>query len=118
MNLSDIIQSISVWGDTLEPHIKISDTYKHWVSIEDLKRCFICASNHGKIYLKHEQPNPEPPIHPNCRCSIEPMQSILAGTATIKGTNGADWHLINSGELPNYYISKTEALNQGWRQGK
>lgn len=118
MSLSDIIQSISIWGDTLEPKIKTSNTYKHWVSIEDLKRCFICASNHGKIYLIYEQPNPEPPIHPNCRCSIQPMQSILAGTATIKGNNGADWHLVNSGELPNYYISKTEALNQGWRQGK
>lgn len=26
LSLSDIIQSISIWGDTLEPQIKTSDT--------------------------------------------------------------------------------------------
>ena len=111
--MSDIIKSVSVWGDTLEPQIEISKKYKHWVSIEDLKRCYICATHHGKIYLNYERPTPEPPIHPNCRCSIQPMQSIVAGTATIRGTEGADWYLMNTSELPAYYISKTEALKHG-----
>ena len=118
MSLLDIIQSISIWGDTLEPQIQISNTYKHWVSIEDLKRCFTCASNHGKIYLNFEQPNPEPPIHPNCRCSIQPMQSILAGTATIKGANGADYSLKHEGKLPSNYITKSDLKALGWKRGK
>ena len=74
--------------------------------------------NHGKIWLLSEVPNPKPPVHPNCRCLIEPMQAIKAGTATIKGNFGADWCLKNEGELPDYYISKDEALKQGWKPGK
>lgn len=118
MSLFDIIQSISIWGDTLEPKIETSHNYKHWVSIEDLKRCYVCASNHGKIYLNHEQPNPEPPIHPNGRCSIQPMQSILAGTATIQGSNGADYSLKHEGKLPNNYITKSDLKALGWKRGK
>ena len=118
MNLSDIITTASIWGDTLEPEIKISKNYKHWVSIEDLKRCVICEENHGKIWSINDLPIPEPPVHPNCRCKIKPIQSIKAGTATINENNGADWHLKNIGELPNYYISKTDAEQKGWKPGK
>lgn len=118
MSLSDVIETLSVWGDTLEPEIKTSKNYKHWVSVEDLKRCIICAKNHGKIWLITEIPNPEPPVHPNCRCSIESMLSIKAGTATIKATNGADWYLKNEGKLPGYYITKEELKSLGWRKGK
>ena len=118
MNLSDIIQSVSVWGDTLEPQIEASKKYKHWVSIEDLKRCYICSTHHGKIYLNYEQPTPEPPIHPNCRCSIQPMQSIVAGTATIKGHYGADYSLKHKGKLPNNYITKSDLKDLGWKRGK
>lgn len=118
MSLSDIIATFSVWGDTLEPQMEMSQNYKHWVSVEDLKRCVICEENHGKIWSINDAPNPEPPIHPNCRCSIQPMQSILAGTATIKENNGADWYLKNNGKLPDYYISKIEAKQKGWKPSK
>ena len=118
MSLSDIITTLSIWGDTLEPEIKTSKNYKHWVSVEDLKRCIICAKNHGKIWLITEIPNPEPPVHPNCRCSIEAMQSIKAGTATIKGNNGADWYLKNEAKLPDYYIDSDTAYQSGWAPGK
>ena len=50
MNLSDVITTLSIWGNTLEPEIKTSNNYKHWVSVEDLKRCVICEENYGKIW--------------------------------------------------------------------
>lgn len=118
MKLSEVIQGLAIWGDTLETQIGKSLNYKHWVSVEDLKRCFICATHHGKIYSNYEQPTPEPPIHPNCRCSIQPMQSIIAGTATIKENNGADWYLKHEGNLPDYYITKDELKSLGWTKGK
>ena len=65
-----------------------------------------------------EEPNPEPPLHPNCRCVIELMMAITAGTATINGTDGADWKLMFEGILPEYYVSLQEAANAGWRLGR
>ena len=46
------------------------------------------------------------------------MKSIIAGTATINGINGADWVLMFRGSLPDYYISKKEALAKGWKPSK
>lgn len=91
MSLELAIVVAAINGDRLSPQITTSSNYKHWVSVEDPKRCIACANNHGKIWLIAEQPYPEPPIHPNCCCAIELMQAITAGTATINGVNGADW---------------------------
>ena len=57
-----------------------------------------------KIYDINEFIFPEPPLHLRCRCIIERMETFLAGTATTKGRNGADWYLKHYGKLPNYYI--------------
>lgn len=79
MSLELAIVVAAINGDRLSPQITTSSNYKHWVSVEDWKRCIECESNHGKIWLIAEQPYPEPPIHPNCRCAIELMQAITAG---------------------------------------
>ena len=118
MSLELAIVIAAINGDSLAPQITTSSNYKHWVSIEDWKRCIECANNHGKIWLVAEIPDPEPPIHPNCRCSIELMQAITAGTATINGTGGADWTLKYDGDLPDYYVTKEEAEANGWKPGK
>lgn len=118
MSLELAIVVAAIKGDRLSPQITTSSNYKHWVSIEDWKRCIECADNHGKIWLIAEIPNPEPPIHPKCRCSIQSMQAITAGTATINGVNGADWMLMHDNRLPDYYISKEDAIAKGWQPGK
>ena len=61
---------------------------------------------HGKIWGLEEEPDPEPQLHLNCRCVIEHMETILAGTATANGIDGADWTLKYTGDLPDYYITK------------
>ena len=91
-----------------------SNQYKHWVAILDLKTCPTCRSSHGKIYLVSEIIFPAPPIHPRCRCIIDWMIALLAGTATKNGYAGADWYLKVLGKLPDYYISYFDALNSGW----
>lgn len=118
MSLETAVLVAAINGDVLWPKIETSTKYKHWVSVEDLKRCIVCANNHGKIWLIAETPDLEPPIHPYCRCAIELMQAIKAGTATINGVNGADWALKYKGSLPNHYVTKQELKSLGWKKGK
>lgn len=67
-----------------------STRYLTWKSTLDLKTCLLCRALHGKIYEDDGWIEPEPPLHPGCRCAIERLQALLAGTATNNGTDGAD----------------------------
>ena len=89
--------------------------YKMRKAILDLKTCFYCRMEHGKIYEISELINQEDKSHNNCRCTFELLKALQAGTATKKGINGADWWLKYTGKLPNYYITKEEATNLGWK---
>ncbi len=85
----------------------------------DLKTCLICRENRGRIYeIDDYSTQPRPPVHPNCRCTIQRMSVLLAGTATKKGQQGADWYLRHRGKLPDYYITKKEAKQFGWDRPK
>lgn len=118
MSVHAATASAAIQGEHLSPQITTSSKYKHWVSIEDYKRCFVCASYHRKIWLITEDPIPKPRLHGFCRCKIRLMEAITAGTATFKGVHGADYTLKHTGELPEYYIDKADALLQGWKPGK
>ena len=68
----------------------------------------------GKVYLLYEIIPEEPPLHPNCRCSIQCLEAKAAGTATKIGLRGADWRLKTFRQLPEYYITEDEATKLGW----
>lgn len=91
-----------------------SRNWKHWLTIDDEKRCLKCEKYHGKVYHITENPNPKPPMHFFCRCRIVTMSALSAGTATDMGVKGADWHLKYLGKLPEYYITKQKAESLGW----
>ena len=91
-----------------------SKNYKHWISIPDNRRCKPCKDNHGKIFHRYEVPQTDYRLHERCRCIIVWMQAIMAGNATKEGKGGADWWLKHYDELPDYYITKTEAKQLGW----
>ncbi|MGI6268916.1 MAG: hypothetical protein ACOYKJ_00045 [Candidatus Howiella sp.] len=38
-----------------------------------------CRDRHGQIYRMDEFPGEQPPLHPNCRCQIQPMDAVRAG---------------------------------------
>ena len=67
-----------------------SSRWKEWKAVIDLKTCLNCRRANGKIYSINETVYPSPPLHPNCRCVIERLRTLLAGTATDDGINGAD----------------------------
>ena len=104
--------------DTYSPQTTESKNWKHWVAHIDLKICLLCRNLNGKIYSIEDIDFEEPPIHPNCRCEIFPMEAVIAGNATKNGKNGADFFVKYMGRLPNYYISKKEISNLGWKPGK
>ncbi len=104
--------------DTFEPITTQSKNFKNWHAILDMKTCIGCRSKHGQVYNVDEFVEPAPPLHLHCRCAIIPMESVKAGNATKNGNDGADYWLRNLGKLPEHYITKSEAKNFGWRQGK
>lgn len=104
--------------DIYIPETRKSSAWKHWKATLDPKLCLDCLSHHGKIYAFDEIPEVEPPLHENCRCAILPMKAIAPGSATKDGKNGADYRLAHDGELPDYYISKSELEKSGWKRGK
>ena len=62
--------------------------YKYWKSVIDLRRCMECKKHQGKIYLLYDIIPEEPPLHPNCRCSVQRLEAKTAGTATKIGLRG------------------------------
>jgi len=118
MGLTGAISLALIKGKKLLPRLGRSTRYKHWVSVGDLVRCEICKLMQGKIWKTGENSRPKPPLHPNCRCRIEPMETIQAGTATIDGFMGTDWMVKYTGKLPNHYITTDNASNLGWKRGK
>ena len=120
MSLLDLIDFFEVAsnGENFDPVVARSNKYKHWISENDFKRCATCKDLHGKIWGIGEPAQPEPPLHLYCRCVIERMKTIEAGTATINKNDGADWTLMVWRELPEYYISLEEIEYLGWRFGK
>lgn len=92
-----------------------STKWKSWKATTDLKTCLNCLKENGKIYSINESVYPTPPLHPNCRCVIERLKTLLAGTATNQGFDGADWQLRFYGKLPDYYITKETAERLGYK---
>lgn len=95
-----------------------SGLWKRWYTTIDEKACTICMENNGKIYAMAEVPSPQPPLHPHCRCVIDTIEAIMAGTATIDGVMGADWFLKYHGMLPRNYLTKEQAKSLGWIKRK
>ena len=95
-----------------------SKKWKMWNEMPDFKTCLNCRKNHGKIYKIEEMADPAPPLHPNCRCTIERLKVLLAGSATKFGVFGADWYIKVYGKLPSYYITSEQAKNEGWNSKK
>jgi hypothetical protein len=94
-----------------------SKQWKNWQAIYlDIKTCQNCRKKHGKIYdFNAERYQPE---HERCRCSVIPMRTKEVGTATDRGFDGADAWLLYRNRLPDYYVTKEEAMAAGWRSKK
>lgn len=95
-----------------------SSRYKNWLAVLDIKTCAECRRRHGKIYSISDIIEQSPPLHLNCRCVVIEMDTVVAGEATDIGQNGADYHLLYFGSLPDYYISEDQAHLLNWKRGR
>ena len=100
------------------PNKKLKGDSINWCNHKSrwlLTTCKECKEIHGKIYKPEITPI-EYEQHPNCKCTAPTMRTKHAGTATQKGTNGADFYLKYLKKLPDYYILKDEAKDDGWKK--
>lgn len=94
---------------------------KKWLEYKlgpTLTHCYACAKRQNKIYDIMDYCIPELPEHEKCACYLTPLRSLLVGKATKKGNEGADYYIYYYKTLPNYYITKEEALKMGWSAWK
>ncbi len=91
---------------------KISTKWVQWWAQLDLFICGMCWERHQKVLDVKEHPCP---AHPNCRCHVTPLQTIVAGTLTKDGENGPEVTLLQTGKLPANYITKKEAKKLKWK---
>lgn len=113
----DINLSEKARDDHFNPITIPSQDYKTWHAVLDFKTCFNCADNHGRIFDINDSTVMLPPLHLYCRCTLEEMEAIEAGSATNNGTDGADYWLKYYGSLPNYYVSRPQLEALGWKYG-
>lgn len=96
--------------------MEYSANWTIWRAIIKPTACLACATRNGKIFSFDDLRRiGEPQLHQNCRCFLMRMQAIKAGTATELGTNGADWWIKYLNELPDYYLTREEAKQAGWK---
>ena len=94
----------------------ISLKWKQWIIFPSKELCENCEINQGKIFPILAPLPPISPGHLYCRCHIELLRTITVGNATKKGIDGADWYLYYAKQLPDYYITKTEAEDLGYKR--
>ncbi len=97
---------------------KLSGNSSEWLNWEAFftpGTCTYCKESHGRIIAANARKD-EIPAHGHCGCSWVPMRTKPAGSATTLGFAGADAALMYIGGLPEYYVSKKEAIDAGWMQ--
>lgn len=91
--------------------------YIHNLFDFDVKfHCKDCIFNDKRIFENDETcPLVGEDNHPNCHCYYENVESLLTGSISIMGELAPDVYLKKHGKLPDYYITKQEAIEKyGW----
>ena len=71
---------------------------------------------HGRILSVDDPRIAEIPVHENCKCYVEAMSAIAAGTSTSAGADGVDLYVALYGTLPDNYLTQDEAKLRGWKK--
>lgn len=95
-----------------------SKLWKIWRAVITPGTCYYCASMNGRILSVDDPRIFDIPVHPNCKCYVNAMTAIAAGTATNAGQDGVDLFVVQHGVLPEYYLSSKEAQALGWNKLK
>jgi len=114
MNIfDDLKESVSNFFRDITTTYETSKKWKEFRLGLTLTHCLYCLKKQNKIF-SHDN-LPELPIHEHCACLLVWLRKLPVGKATKLGINGADYFLHNFNSLPNYYITKEQALSLGWK---
>ncbi|MBE7076666.1 MAG: hypothetical protein E7374_02110 [Clostridiales bacterium] len=79
--------------------------------------CMFCPIRDKKIYKNGEEVSL--PAHLRCDCKYVEIETKSVGNISNKGFQAPDVYLKAYGKLPDYYITKDEAMQKyGWSRGK
>ena len=117
-------KTVYYWNDATHSYLRQktsrvmyeSKKWKEWHAIITPWTCYYCASMNGRILAFDAPQLIDFPAHQNCRCYIESVTVIAAGTATTAGTNGVDLYVARFGRLPSYYLTQEAAKANGWNK--
>lgn len=112
----DIKESVEVFIKNLTTKYNTSNRWKEYRVGATLTHCPTCIARQNKIYEAWNAP--KLPEHEKCKCTLIWLKSLSVGHATSLGINGADFYLKYYGKLPDYYITKQEAKQLGWKSYK
>lgn len=91
-------------------HVPRFEQYLH--KYECSLPCTDCAQYYYRIYEEGQsKPSVGEDKHPRCDCFYALVRQLLAGTISAKGEQSPDLYLKKYGVLPDYYITKEEAIN-------
>lgn len=114
--LSEAILMMKIRGIRgFKPKVAKSNKWVNWITDFSLRNCAYCADQDGKVFDAKYPPD-NIPVHPNCGCIITKVLSIIAGTATMDGGNGADIWMKLYNCLPENYVTKDVAMGFGWNR--
>lgn len=108
----DIVESVENIYKELITKYNHSNRWKEYHLGTVSRHCINCFERCYKIYEVGNEPCL--PEHERCACYLKFLRSVNVGSATKLGFNGADYFIKHFGELPNYYITKEEAIELGW----
>ncbi len=82
--------------------------------------CDDCPEKNNRIF---ENNSLKPPVgeenHPHCDCYYSNIETKPVGSISIMGLNSPDVYLKTYGYLPDYYITKQEAISiYGWNNAR
>lgn len=101
--LEDFLNNISLTAKFLQYHHRGSCAFP----------CESCTYNDNRIFENDSKPNI--PMHKYCDCYYTNVKTMKVGTISKKGIEAPDVYLKLHGKLPDYYITKEEAIEKyGW----
>ena len=84
---------------------KIDGTLVKFISDKGPNSCEDCLKHHGKIFCIDDSNKPELPIHPNCRCKYEPIDTSSKNTAML-----AEYQQIVKNIAQNSNVTANDAM--------
>ena len=98
--------------------IKLDADFLQYIHIGSCNSpCMFCPVRDKKIYKNGEEVSL--PAHMRCDCKYKEIETKSVGSISNKGLQAPDVYLKAFGKLPDYYITKEEAIQKyGWSRGE